>query len=206
MSLPAAGQPGRPRLFDDAKRRQVCLLAAAGCGVQEAARLLGCSASTIRREMKRSPQFGQEVRAAECNAQLDSLAAMRKAASTHWRAAAWMLERTSPRFARFQASGYKPEEVRHVVEQVILTAAEDISDHDARDRQCRRLFAAAHRATRALDAARTAKDDRSWRQLSKPAEDPAIERLLAEIDHNRVEACKFLMNKTQKPNFINRSK
>jgi IS30 family transposase len=207
MSLPTSGQPGRPRFLDEVKRRQVCLLVSAGCGIQEAARLLGCAASTIRREMKRVPEFGEEVRSAECNAQLDSLAAMRKAASTHWRAAAWLLERTNPRFARYQSRGYKPEEVWLVVEEVILTATEEMTDFQQRQILCRRMLAAAHRSTRAVESARMDKiDGLRQKRLHQSREDPAIAELLAELDHNRIEACKFLMNKTPKPNFINRGR
>lgn len=81
-------KPGRPRALDDLKRRDVCTLIAAGCGLPEAARYVGCSVSTLRREIAASEQFREHLRASERDAQLETLRAMRRAASTHWRAAA----------------------------------------------------------------------------------------------------------------------
>src|SRR5262245_29482786 len=87
---------GRPRALDDVKRREVCALISAGCTFEAAARSIGCNAVTIRREAAGNREFKGELRRAELAAQSLPLQAMRKAAGTHWRAAAWLLERTQP--------------------------------------------------------------------------------------------------------------
>src|SRR5690606_9014720 len=113
-------QVGRPRVLDDKKRTQIVALIGAGLGMQDAVRYAGCSVSTARREMLRDPDFRQDVRSAEVRSQLEALRAMRDAASTHWRAAAWMLERTNPRrFARPSSRNFKVDELRAVFDDVV---------------------------------------------------------------------------------------
>ena len=87
---------GRPRALDDTKRREVCALISTGCGFDAAADYVGCNPVTIRREAMRNPDFFEDLRKAELAAQIVPLQAMRKAASSNWRAAAWLLERTQP--------------------------------------------------------------------------------------------------------------
>jgi hypothetical protein len=93
--------PGRPRKIDEAKRREICALIAVGCGIEAAARYVGCSAATVRRELDRDEDFRRAFASAELTCRIEPLRALRAAAATHWRAAAWLLERTHPeRFAR----------------------------------------------------------------------------------------------------------
>src|SRR4051812_24208195 len=87
---------GRPLALDDAKRREICALVAGGCGLREAARYVRCNINTIRREAERNPEFDERLRNSETYAQLSPLRAMQHAVGTHWRAAAWMLERAFP--------------------------------------------------------------------------------------------------------------
>src|SRR5262245_5771312 len=128
-------QAGRPRVLDDAKRREICALISAGCGLETAARYVSCSLSTIRRETLRNDDFRQQLRAAEVQAQLNPLRAMQKAAATHWRAAAWLLERTIPeRYARHRPGSCSPHELHDVLDAVIESAVEEIEDPGVRDR------------------------------------------------------------------------
>ena len=71
-------------------------LVAGGCGLREAARYVRCNINTIRREAERNPEFDERLRSSETYAQLSPLRAMQHAVGTHWRAAAWMLERAFP--------------------------------------------------------------------------------------------------------------
>jgi hypothetical protein len=93
-------QPGRPRALDEIKRCEVCALVSTGCSLRRAARYVGCAHSTIAREAQQNQEFSDRLREAEVQAQLHPLRAIRKAAATHWRAAAWWLERTQSDFAR----------------------------------------------------------------------------------------------------------
>jgi hypothetical protein len=111
---------GRPRVLDDAKRREICALLSAGCGIREAARYVGCAPSTIHREAERNDDFNDRLRRATMYAELSPLQAMRQAVSTHWRAAAWMLERTRPeRFARRDPKAFTPKQARALANDLL---------------------------------------------------------------------------------------
>ena len=126
---------------------------------------------------------------------------MRNAASTHWRAAAWLLERTNPQqFDRRRGPGCKPQELHDVVDAVIESAAEEVADPDLRDRLCRRLMAVANRAARKLDLG-PAFASRSRRSFDLPtsAEQRSLDKLLAEIDRSRASAFRDLKRQSAKP-------
>ena len=144
---------GRPRSLDDAKRREVVALISVGLGLQDAARYVGCSVSTLRREMQRNAEFRQDIHSAEIRTQIDALRAMRNASATHWRAAAWFLERTNPRrFARPSLRAFSPDEIQTALDDVITAAIDEIDDPAVRKRVARRLAMAGSLAARALDA------------------------------------------------------
>jgi hypothetical protein len=54
--------PGRPRALDDTKRSEVLALISTGYGIVGAAKYVGCTAKTIRREALRDPEFAQQLR------------------------------------------------------------------------------------------------------------------------------------------------
>jgi len=111
---------GRVRTLDDAKQREVCALMSAGCSLQAAAEYIECAPNTIRREAARNPQFNQRFREARLQAQLSPLSAMRKAAADHWRAAAWMLERTDPEhFGRRPAPAFRPKQAKALKSDIL---------------------------------------------------------------------------------------
>jgi hypothetical protein len=94
---------GRPATLDERKRRQIIAIVANGSSRRVAARVVGCSHSTIRRTAERDPTFAAELDAAEQTLEVEALQSIRAAAkdSRYWRAAAWLLERKHPRdFAR----------------------------------------------------------------------------------------------------------
>jgi IS30 family transposase len=122
------------------KLREISALISAGCGLEGAARYVGCAASTIRREARRNPDFNEQLRRAHLAAELGPLNAMRNAANTHWRAAAWLLERTNAqRFAKQNARHIKPEHLQQFTEMIGNLVQEEVADPNARRRISRRL-------------------------------------------------------------------
>lgn len=106
---------GRKRILaDPEKRRTLCAMIAVGAGLEAAADHVGCSVRTIRREAERDPAFASQLVAARKELLLYPLRAMHAAASTHWRAAAWMLERSFQ--LRFAHS--KPEQQATTMEKL----------------------------------------------------------------------------------------
>jgi hypothetical protein len=122
---------GRPRALDDNKRREICALVSTGCGVLGAAHYVGCNPITIRREAARNPEFYEQLRSAELAAQVSPLHALRKAANTNWRAAAWFLERTQPQaFGQRRPKSFTVEEIQFLLNSLGDVAAEVIRDRD----------------------------------------------------------------------------
>lgn len=122
---------GRLRVLDDAKQREVCALISTGCSIQAAASYVGCAPNTIRREIDRNPEFDRRYRQARLQAQLSPLQAMRKAANSHWRAAAWMLERADPEhFDRRPSPAFRPRQARILKQDILAVLTAEIEDPD----------------------------------------------------------------------------
>jgi hypothetical protein len=92
---------GRRRVLDAAKKARLCeLISHESYSVEQAAESLDVSLRTVQRERKYDQDFDHEVRLALQDPP-DPLKLMEHAARTHWRAAAWLLERRQPEeFAR----------------------------------------------------------------------------------------------------------
>src|SRR4051812_15335785 len=131
---------GRPRALDDAKQREVCALISGGCGLGEAARYVNCDVGTIRREATRNPAFAEQIRNSRAYAKLSPLKAMQKAAGTHWRAAAWMLERAFPdRFSRPESGAFGARQARQLMNEVLNVVSSETLDAFKYDRLAKRI-------------------------------------------------------------------
>ena len=120
---------GRPRALNETKKREVCALLSAGASMPFAARYVGCSAKTIHNEAQRDKEFGDRLRKSQLVAQLEPLRAVRKKATTHWRAAAWLLERGDPeQFASPNQKFFKPQDVADLLENVRATLKAHVKD------------------------------------------------------------------------------
>lgn len=124
---------GRKRLLNEASQREICALLSAGCGVTEAAKYVRCTAITIRREAQRNPEFADRIRQAQLTAQLTPLQAMRKASASHWRAAAWLLERIEPdRFVKRNPKMFTDKQFFALIRQLVDVIKQEISDDRVR--------------------------------------------------------------------------
>jgi hypothetical protein len=90
----------------------------------EAAAAEEVSISTVQREARRDPDFDQQLQAANAVTP-DPLAIMKRAARTHWRAAAWLLERSDPEhYGRRPASSCSPVQFQQALRTVLEAALE----------------------------------------------------------------------------------
>ena len=133
---------GRPRVLNDVKCREICALVSAGYHLTGAAQYVGCSARTIRREMKRNHDFAERIRKSTLVAELDPLNAIRQSARTNWRAAAWYLERVHPlRYARRNPALVKPAEIQEFLDGFAEIIIREVRSPRAQQRIFKRLSA-----------------------------------------------------------------
>lgn len=136
----------RPRLFDAVKRAELCNLLASGLDLREAARGVGCSLRTIRREVDRDDVFRQQISRILLANRLDPLHHIRQAALTDWRAATWLLERFDPdQFARRDRASCSPKDLQALVDRVIETVLQEVDKDVDRTRIYRSATAVASR-------------------------------------------------------------
>jgi hypothetical protein len=137
---PSSG--GRPRFFNEFKRRDICMYIAFGCGLEGAARFVGCSAITIRREARRDPAFRDQLRRAQQDCEIGPLNTIRKAAHENWRASAWYLERMNPQqFGKKNVRYVTPEQLGAFAHQVVTAVLDNNVDEDTRLRAMSKLEA-----------------------------------------------------------------
>jgi hypothetical protein len=86
---------GRRRILDPEKKVELCEHVAKGATVEDAAETVGVSIRTVQRERKLDEDFDHELQLS-LRQPPDPLKMMQRAARAHWRAAAWLLERTDP--------------------------------------------------------------------------------------------------------------
>ncbi len=139
---------GRAKVLDDVKKREVCALVTAGMSLAKVARYVGCCRRTILNERDRDADFDQRMRRAELAAELSPMEAMRRAASTHWRAAAWMLDRQERRETerRVKPDVFTREELLRLgdeVKRIVSRAVLDPFDGPHIQQKIENLFVAA---------------------------------------------------------------
>ena len=160
---------GRPRALDDVKRGEVCALISAGCSIEAAARYVGCNPSTIRREAARNDDFHERLRRAELAAEIQPLHALQRAAATHWRAAAWLLERTRPdRFAKFPPNMVRVDDAEELMESWLELIAHELPETPECNAAYRRLNLMMLNSCREMRAATAfGRDPKQIRQIAQ---------------------------------------
>ena len=102
---------GSSRIMTPERREKFCELLAESHTIEEASEAVGVSIRTVQRERKRDEDFDHEVLLA-LQKTPDPLKLMEQAARTHWRAAAWLLERQNPEeYARKPVNTTSPKRV-----------------------------------------------------------------------------------------------
>jgi hypothetical protein len=119
--------PGRPRSLTLKKQQELLAHVARGGTVEEAAKIVGVSIRTVQREAKGNEHFDHDLQLAQHTATVDPETLMKRAARTHWRAAAWLLERTDPdRYGKRSPTSCRPENVYDMAYWLIETALESV--------------------------------------------------------------------------------
>jgi hypothetical protein len=119
----------RERVFTEEMKVKLCKLVRKSYSLTEAAQGVGVTLRTVQRYRREEEDFDQEVRMAKLS-KPDPLKLMESAARTHWRAAAWLLERTKPEtYARKRgdlASGLKvTQALRLMMETALANTPEE---------------------------------------------------------------------------------
>lgn len=123
----------RPKFLTPERCRDLLAYVTAGLRLEHAARYVGCSVRTIRREADGNDQFRRDLAAAELSVRSDPEKLMSRAAGSYWRAAAWMLERRDPhRFGRRRPDACGPQELEEICTTLIEVALAAASDDQAR--------------------------------------------------------------------------
>jgi hypothetical protein len=83
--------------------------------MSEAARQVGCAASTVTKAAQRDPEFAEQLRDAYFEQGLSPLARFRVQSQRSWRASAWFLEHVGPkRFGRRRQQVVALDEVKRL--------------------------------------------------------------------------------------------
>jgi len=116
---------GRPREFTRPKRSQLIRHIGQGASLAQAAKIVGVSLRTVQREAKTDDEFHHDLALAQDDAPVDPERQLNRAARAHWRAAAWMLERSNPdRYGKRPAKSCSPDKLRDMINYLIELALE----------------------------------------------------------------------------------
>ena len=115
-------QPSPKRnVLSESKRATILSLLANGSSRRIAARVVGCSPSTITRTAARDPDFAAKLALAEQNVEIQALRYLRNTAKKerYWRANTWLLERKNPDdFAPRRPATFTPENVARIFSEL----------------------------------------------------------------------------------------
>lgn len=113
--------------MDEGKLREICALATAGMSIAKIAKYVGCDRKTIYNARRENPEFDQRMRRARLSIDLNPREAMRRFATTHWRAAAWVLEREERQEAARRAALVAEREAQRQARQAEHFSRDDLT-------------------------------------------------------------------------------
>jgi hypothetical protein len=141
---------GRPREFDQPLKSELLDHIGQGASVAQAAHIVGTSLRTVQREAKLNDDFHNDLKLALETAPVNPERLMGRAARAHWRAAAWMLERSDPdRYGKRPPNSCREEELQTIMTQLIELALET-TPADEREAAYRRMRSLADQAGETL--------------------------------------------------------
>ena len=177
----------RPKFLTPERCRDLLAYVTAGLRLEHAARYVGCSVRTIRREAEGNDQFRRDLAAAELSVRSDPEKLMSRAAGSYWRAAAWMLERRDPhRFGRRRPDACGPQELEEICTTLIETALAAASDDQARRTLYLKMTASLREMTVDLfPAPHAARPGFSFHSYTDE------QRMLDRIDQNNADLSRF---------------
>jgi hypothetical protein len=116
---------GRPRELTHSKRSELIRHVAQGASLAQAARIVGVSLRTVQRQAKTDDEFHHDLELVQDDAPVNPERQLNRAARAHWRAAAWMLERSDPdRYGKRPAKSCSPDKLRDMINYLIELALE----------------------------------------------------------------------------------
>ena len=131
----------KPILTEESKSNIVALITV-GSSKRRAACYVGCAHGTIRYTAARDPVFAAQLKKASYEAEFGLVHSIRKASKKeqHWRAAAWLLERSHPqRYLPRSTMGMAPRDVHQLITRLARIVVEEVPVARYRQRIIARL-------------------------------------------------------------------
>ena len=176
---------GRPREFDHSMRSEFLDHIGLGATVAQAAKIVGTSLRTVQREAKLNDDFHTDLKLALETAPVNPERLMGQAARAHWRAAAWMLERSAPdRYGKRPAHSCSVENLQSVMTQLIELALET-TPADEREAAYQRMRALADKAVGVLTPDQ--REGRRWMQALATRATPLSDDAIGNLEGGRKE-------------------
>lgn len=125
---------GRPQQFTPQQQQKFLDHIAQGASTEDAARIVGVSLRTVQRQARYNEFFQRNLQLARTSPPSSPQTLIQHAARTHWRAAAWLLERTDPdNYSKRPANSCSPAKLVDVMAFLIETALEATPEESRAD-------------------------------------------------------------------------
>jgi hypothetical protein len=176
---------GRPREFDQLLQSEFLDHVGQGATVAQAAKIVGTSLRTVQREAKLNDDFHTDLKLALETAPVNPERLMGQAARAHWRAAAWMLERSEPdRYGKRPPHSCSVENLQGIMTQLIELALET-TPAEQREAVYGRMRSVADKALDVLTPDQ--REGRRWMQALATRATPLSDDAIGNLEGGRKE-------------------
>ncbi len=124
------------------QKDEILAILTVGCSRKIAARYVGCAPSLISKIAADDPDFAQDLRHAEQQAEIASMKSINAAArqERYWKAAAWILERRNPEEYRLRSPGtFNAQEFKFIINHLSEMIVEEVKAPTHRKRLLARI-------------------------------------------------------------------